>query len=163
MCTAGVPSNPALPQGTSCGVGLVCNSMGACLGCNMATDCPGMDTECQSRTCTGGACGLAFQPAGTLTTMQLGGDCHVNQCNGAGAIVSVTDANDPSTDGNQCTMDACVNGAPVHTPVALGTTCAQNGGVVCNAGSSCVQCNAAADCSSGSCVNTQLPTLTVTP
>jgi hypothetical protein len=160
VCTAGVPSNPALAQGTSCGGGLVCNGNGACLGCNMASDCPGMDTACQTRTCTGGACGLTFQPVGTILAMQVAGDCHVNQCDGAGMIVSVNDANDPSTDGNQCTTDTCLNGAPVHAPVAMGTACSQNGGVVCNANSSCVQCNAAADCSSGSCVNNTCQTCT---
>jgi hypothetical protein len=160
VCTAGVASNPALALGTSCGAGLVCNGSGACLGCNAPSDCPGMDTECQSRTCTGGACGLAFQPAGTLAMQQSGGDCHVNQCDGMGAIVSVIDANDPSTDGNQCTTDTCVNGAPVHTAVALGAVCSQNGGVVCNAASTCVQCNTAAECSSGSCVNNGCQTCT---
>ena len=160
VCTAGVPSNPSAAQGTSCGGGLVCDGNGACLGCNMASDCPGMDTECQTRTCTGGACGLTFKPVGALTAQQLGGDCHLNQCDGVGAIVSVIDNNDPSTDGNQCTTDTCVNGGPMHTAVAMGTACSQNGGVVCNANSNCVQCNAPADCSSGSCVNNVCQTCT---
>lgn len=160
VCTAGVASNPPLAQGTSCGGALVCDGNGACLGCNAPSDCPGTDTECQSRTCAGGACGLAFQAVGTLVAQQIGGDCQVNQCDGAGAIVSVIDASDPSTDGNQCTTDTCVNGAPAHTPVALGTACSQNGGVVCNAISNCVQCNVAAECSSGACVGNLCETCT---
>lgn len=160
VCTAGVASNPPLAQGTSCGATLVCDGNGACLGCNAPSDCPGMDSECQSRTCINGACGLIFQPAGTAVAMQIGGDCHMNQCNGAGMTVSVVDPSDPSTDGNQCTNDTCNNGAPVHTPVPSGTACSQNGGVLCNGGTSCVQCLAAADCTSGSCINNTCETCT---
>jgi hypothetical protein len=29
-------------------------------------DCPGADTDGQTRACTGGVCGFAYQPAGTL-------------------------------------------------------------------------------------------------
>ncbi|MEP7119627.1 MAG: lamin tail domain-containing protein [Byssovorax sp.] len=160
VCTAGVPSNPPAAQGTSCGGVLVCDGNGACLGCNQASDCPGMDTECQTRTCAGGACGLAFQPVGTVIATQVGGDCHMNECNGSGTIVSIVDPNDPSTDGNQCTADTCVNGAPVHTPLPAGTACAQMGGKVCSANGACVQCTTAADCSSGSCVNNACETCT---
>jgi hypothetical protein len=151
VCAAGVASNPSLPQGTTCGAGLVCDGNGACLGCNVASDCPGMDTACQSRTCTAGACALAFQPVGTAVATQIAGDCKVDQCNGAGAVVSVNDNNDASADGNACTADTCVNGAPSHPALMSGAACAVGGGTVCNGAGLCVQCVTSADCASGVC------------
>ncbi len=121
--------------------------------CITATDCPGMDTECQSRTCVGGACGLAFQAAGTPLAMQTAGDCKVDQCNGAGMVMSVNDGNDTSSDSNDCTSDTCGNGVPVHAPLASGSACAQGGGMVCDGAGLCVQCVTSATCSSGACVN----------
>lgn len=160
VCTAGVATNPALPQGTSCGGTLVCNGNGACLGCNAPSDCPGTDTACQTRTCAGGACGLAFQPLGTVLGTQIAADCKVDQCDGAGAVISVNDGNDVSSDNNACTADTCSNGAPAHAPLASGTACAQGGGTVCDGGGACVQCVTSAGCSSGSCVNNVCQTCT---
>ena len=128
--------------------------------CITAMDCPGMDTECQSRTCVGGACGLAFQPAGTLLATQTVGDCKVDQCNGAGTVVSVADGNDTSPDSNDCTSDTCGNGVPVHAPLASGSACAQGGGTVCDGAGLCVQCVTSATCSSGACVNNVCQTCT---
>ena len=159
-CAAGVPSNPVVPQGTSCGGGLVCDAAGACIGCNAPTDCPGMDTACQSRTCVTGACALAFQPAGAVVATQVTGDCKVNQCNGAGAVVSANDNNDTSSDNNACTADTCGNGAPMHPPLASGSACAQSGGTMCDGAGLCVECVTSATCSSGACVNNVCQTCT---
>ena len=160
VCTAGVASNPVLPSGTSCGAGLVCDAGGACLGCNAPSDCPGMDTACQSRTCVGGACGLDFQPAGTPLATQIAGDCKVDQCNGAGVVVSADDSNDTSSDNNACTSDTCGSGVPVHAPLAAGSACAQSGGTVCDGAGLCVECVTSATCSSGACVNNVCQTCT---
>jgi hypothetical protein len=138
VCTGGVASNPPVAMGTSCGVGLVCNATGACLGCNLATDCAGTDTECQSRTCQAGACGLAFKAAGTATAAQTAGDCKQNACDGAGNIASVIHDTDVPSDALQCTNDVCSAGVPSFPPSASGTACNQNGGTICNGGGSCV-------------------------
>jgi plastocyanin len=146
VCTSGVVSHPAASAGTVCGVGQACNGAGACTGCVAAATCPGSDTECQTRTCTASVCGFSFTAAGTATSAQAAGDCKQNQCNGAGAIVSVTNNADVPVDANACTTDVCTNGAPSNPPTASGSACAQNGGTLCNGGGLCVQCLVASTC-----------------
>src|SRR5262249_6379936 len=53
VCNAGVPSTPSEPVGTSCseGSGVVCDGSGNCAECLAPGDCPGQDTQCQTRTC----------------------------------------------------------------------------------------------------------------
>jgi hypothetical protein len=146
VCTQGIPSNPPVAAGSSCGAGLVCNAVGTCLGCNTGADCPGSDTECQTRTCTSNTCGVSFTAAGTPTAAQTAGDCKQNECNGAGAIVANIHNADVPSDAFQCTTDTCVQGVPTFTPVASGTACNQNNGTLCDAIGDCVQCNTASDC-----------------
>ena len=149
VCTAGVPSHPAVAANTACNQtgGSFCSAVGTCVGCNAAAQCPGTDTECHTRTCTTNACGVSNTAAGTVTTAQATGDCHKNQCDGAGNIVNNVDNGDlPGDDGNQCTGEICTAGAPSHPAVAVNTACNQGGGSFCSAGGSCVACNAAAQC-----------------
>ena len=136
-CTGGVPSNLPVAAGSSCGAGLVCNAMGTCLGCNTATDCPGTDTECQTRTCSNNTCGFAFTAAGTPTSAQTAGDCKQNECNGAGAIVANIHNADLPSDASQCTSDVCTAGVPSNPNLAAGTACAQNGGTTCDGAGAC--------------------------
>jgi hypothetical protein len=140
VCTAGVPSNPPAAVDTACSQngGAFCNGAGACVECNQASQCPGMDNECQARACNATTCGFSFQPAGTPVTTQTTGDCQVNQCNGAGATVSVADNADVPVDGNQCTDDVCTAGVPSNPPKAPSTACNQAGGSVCNGNGACV-------------------------
>ncbi|MDP3504751.1 MAG: lamin tail domain-containing protein [Myxococcales bacterium] len=161
VCTAGVPSNPPLPVDTSCtqNGGAFCNSTGACVACNVATQCGGTDTECRTRTCTAGACGVNFTPNGTALTAQTAGNCRVAQCDGSGGIANVVDDTDVPVDGNQCTNDLCSNGTPSNAPATLDTSCAQNGGTVCNATGTCVACNTASQCT-GSDTDCQTRTCT---
>jgi hypothetical protein len=75
-------SNPPVLSGTLCtqNGGTVCDGSGSCVGCVTASDCPGSDTECQTRTCNNGECGMFFAPSG----MPCGdGDA----CDGAGSCV----------------------------------------------------------------------------
>ncbi len=148
VCTAGVPTNPFEPSGTSCGGTLVCDGAGQCVGCNVPADCPGVDDECKSRTCSGaGVCGFSFTTAGFVVSQQTPGDCRQNQCDGTGDIVDVAFNTDvPADDGNQCTTDVCQAGSPQHPFVPTGTSCTQNGGSVCSASGACVACNVANDC-----------------
>jgi hypothetical protein len=148
VCTAGAPSNPPVAVDTACNQngGAFCNGAGACVECNQASQCPGMDNECQARSCNANACGLTFQPAGTPVAAQTSGDCQVSQCDGAGAIVTAADNTDVPVDNNQCTADVCTAGAPSNPPVAVDTACSQNGGSFCNGTGACVECNQASQC-----------------
>src|SRR5581483_1677628 len=144
VCTAGAPSNPPVASGTSCGGGSICDGQGACVACVTAATCPGTDTECHTRTCTGGVCGVHNVTAGTPVITQTSGDCKKSQCDGLGAIAAVADDTDKPVDGNACTQDVCTSGAPSNPPVAAGTSCGTN--LLCNGAGACVGCLTAADC-----------------
>src|SRR5262249_36273526 len=67
-------------------------------------------------------------------------------CNGMGAVVVANKNTDLPVDGNQCTSDVCTNGVPSNPPVAMGSVCSQNGGILCDGSGNCVQCLANSDC-----------------
>ena len=146
LCTAGVASNPAKPQGTSCGTAgngdpLVCDAAGVCVGCNAPSDCPGTDDECKTRTCENNTCGVTFTAQGTPVAAQTAGDCVEQVCDGSGNIVaSDLDSDVPPDDGNECTDDTCAAGAPVHPAKGNGTSC--------DDGDACTQADS---CQSGAC------------
>jgi hypothetical protein len=147
VCTGGVPSHPAAPFGTTCGGALTCDNTGHCTGCTGPGDCPGADTDCQTRSCTGTVCGFIYQQAGTKVTMQTPADCKQNVCNGMGAVSVTFDSTDLQDDGNDCTLDGCSNGTPTHANLAAGATCAGSPpNTVCNGGGACVQCVTASTC-----------------
>jgi hypothetical protein len=148
LCNGATPANPPQPSGMACADngGSVCNGMGACLHCNVASDCPGgPDTECHARVCTAGACSISFTAPGTRAAAQSPGDCLVNVCN-AGNVEPRVDPTDVFVDGNACTQDLCTGGTPSNPPVASGTTCGQNGGLFCDADGTCVRCLSDANC-----------------
>jgi hypothetical protein len=146
VCTEGTPSNPTRALDAPCGPGgtSFCDGAGTCAQCTAPAQCPGQDTECQTRTCTDGACGVDNAAQGTPTTAQTAGDCKKSQCDGAGAIELVADVDDIEDDGNPCTDDACADDAPVHTPAAVHTPC--GAGLICDGAGTCVGCVTAADC-----------------
>ena len=147
-CNGTTPVHMPVAAGTLCSdhLGAVCNGTGACVGCNFATDCPGSDTECQTRVCTAGMCSVMNTANGTAVMGQKVGDCLKNVCS-AGAIISVADDNDIFVDGKQCTQDLCSGGVVSNPPVTpTGTTCNQNGGALCDSTGACVQCLSDANC-----------------
>ncbi|NUP05604.1 MAG: DUF4215 domain-containing protein [Polyangiaceae bacterium] len=152
VCNNGVPSHPSQPAGTPCddNGGQFCDGSGVCAACNVAA-CPGMDTECQTRTCGSSGCGLDFEPAGTPVATQTAGDCQENVCDGSGGFGTQDDNADVPVDNNQCTNDVCTLGLPSNPFAPAGTACNQNGGVKCSAVGTCVECNVGADCASGIC------------
>lgn len=123
---------------------------GACV--DPANDCPAAANECVTPVCVAGACSVTNVADGTATTAgQLAGDCKKQVCDGAGATKVIDDDADPTDDSNTCTTDTCSAGVNVHTPVAAGTACSQNGGSVCasptgSKAGTCVECNVDADC-----------------
>src|SRR4030095_17038102 len=58
VCTNGVPSNPPLSSGASCGNGMFCNGTGSCVGGVTPADCSGVDDDCKTRTCISNTCGV---------------------------------------------------------------------------------------------------------
>ena len=148
LCNAGVASNPPSAAGTACSTsgGHICDGKGSCIGCSKGADCPGDDTECHTRTCTDGLCGLSVAAAGTVLAKQIAGDCATAQCDGAGATVAVANASDLPVDGKICTLDVCTGTTPSNPPVPAGAACNQDNGAVCSGSGACVQCNTASDC-----------------
>jgi cysteine-rich repeat protein len=145
-CDMGTAVHPARALDAPCGAGgaLFCDGSGKCVGCNAPAQCPGMDDECQSRSCEAGACGTSFAPAGKASMSQTMGDCKKMQCDGQGALEAVADGNDPEDDGNPCTDDGCAAGSPVHTPTAIQTACGV--GLKCDGAGKCVGCVDVSDC-----------------
>ena len=63
--------------------------------CQLPTDCPGSDTECATRTCSAGVCGVSDAAAGTACT-----DGDASACDGHGTcsvVVSVVRVGDGTT------------------------------------------------------------------
>lgn len=157
VCSAGTASHPTQPTNTPCNQngGSFCSPLGLCVACNAPAQCPGSDTECQSRTCTANACGLDFVAVGTATATQSAGDCKETQCNGSGGTAIVNDDTDtPLNDGNTCTGETCSGGMALHPPQPLDTMCNQSGGSWCDSTGACVECNHDAQCASMSCNTT---------
>jgi len=169
VCAKGVSSNPPVEFGATCGGTLTCDNQGNCTGCTSPGDCPGADTDCQTRSCTAGVCGFLYAASGTKVQMQTAFDCKQNVCNGHGAVSLTFDPADPQDDGNDCTLDGCSNGSPTHSNLAAGAPCTSDKKPVCNGTGACVACLVAATCpgqdnecqtracNSGTCGYTYMP------
>jgi len=141
VCTAGVPSNPNLPEGTPCGTSdeLYCSAAGICVGCNTPSDCDGTDTTCRSRTCINEQCGVEDAPYGTSCndgTFCNGNDsCQSGSCSQhAGNPCDGPDGDGDCSETCRESQDDC-NGT-------------DSNGSICNDGT---YCNGLDACSSGSC------------
>ncbi len=131
------------------------NEGGGQSACEVPGDCPGTDGECGTRTCTDGLCGVDAVPAGTPVAGQIPGDCSTVVCDGDGETDLAPDDADIEEDDEDCTVDTCSEGSPLHTPVAEGTACTGPfNGKVCTAAGTCVECIDGSDCISGSCTQT---------
>jgi hypothetical protein len=151
VCTAGSPSNPALVVDTTCSAGF-CNGFGACVECNHATQCPAStNPDCSTATCSLSACGFSFATSGTTTSSQTAGDCHTNQCDGAGNTVNVVDNSDVPIDANQCTDNVCTAGVPSNPNSSIDAPC--GAGQFCDGAGTCVQCNSGSECMSMVCAS----------
>lgn len=135
----GGTSCAACSFGQGCGTGADCVTticdLGVCVDCAIATDCPGEDTECATRFCTSGSCGVSLASYGTQLAVQTAGDCRVWICDGAGGEILQNDDSDIADDGTICTGDFCSAGTPAHLPANEGEVCEEPGdGGICQSG-----------------------------
>jgi hypothetical protein len=158
VCTGGVATNPNAPSNTPCGNGLTCNGNGQCEGCATNADCAAEATACTIGVCNSGVCQLEPKASGTVLPpqLQVGQDCQVLVCNGAGSLLEELDTSDPTDDGNPCTTDTCSGATTVHTPKPAGTQCMGN--LLCNGAGTCGgsngdTCTTNAACLGGHCVD----------
>lgn len=131
--------------------------------CLVASDCPGTDSDCQTRTCTSGICGISFVPAKTAVAAQVPGDCHVLVCDGQGAAVSEIDNTDLLPVEGPCSVPTCENGTPIYAYKKDGIAC--DDGDPCSVLDHCesgkcidsgpLECAANAMCSAGVCAASQ--------
>jgi hypothetical protein len=129
--------------GNECPPGEEC-IFGACSGapapCSVPAHCPGIDTECQSRSCIDGECGISFHALGTPISLQTARDCQINVCDGAGGTTAIPDNEDVPVSTDDCLLGVCNNGVPAMNPIFPGTPCDQDGGSVCDGHGNCVEC-----------------------
>src|SRR5262249_30238662 len=126
----------------ACGMALVCDAAGHCVGCNMPSDCAGTDDECKQRTCVGNMCGVQFTAADTPVMAQTPNDCLKAVCDGNGSVHNINDNTDlPLDDNNSCTDEVCNAGVPGHP--------AKANGVACNDGNGCTKTDT---CQGGTCM-----------
>lgn len=148
VCTDGTPSHPNLDNGTTCGDGtLTCDGTGQCIGCVDPAQC-GDETFCATNTCTLSVCGRALTMAGMLAppAVQEPGDCQTLVCDGEGGLAPIPEDTDlPLDDGDECTTQVCVDGAPMFPPAPIDTPCA-SGGSYCDGSGTCVGCTTGAHC-----------------
>jgi hypothetical protein len=150
-CVKGAPTT-TIHDGIACGFDgkLLCVGK-VCTGCQGDAQC-GETDECQKSTCQPNmTCKYDYTLAGTkvINAMpaDIAGDCMATTCDGSGKSKPTPDALDVPAD-EVCTAGQCLNGAPVQTPLALGTKCA-DGATFCNASQTCVTCTINAGCAMG--------------
>ena len=160
VCTNGSPSNPPETNGLSCGGTQVCDGMGNCVGCSMASQCPGTDDFCKARACSNGVCGFSFTANGTdLPTGQTTGDCKVLECDGMGNVKTSVLQSDVPVDGNPCTQDLCSTGGnPSNPATMINSSCNVNGGDACDGVGNCKKsngrtCGGGTECVSTNCID----------
>jgi len=122
--------------------------------CSVASDCPHLSSlgPCEQPVCNAGACDVAPVAAGTRLEAQTAGDCRAAVCDAAGDVASIDDDDDvPEDDGNDCTADGCNAGSSQHLPEPSGTTCAMDGGKVCDGHGACVECVLPSECTTNVC------------
>ncbi|WP_156338317.1 hypothetical protein [Chondromyces crocatus] len=97
------------------------------------------DTACATYQCVDGACRVTFAAEGTPVVGTPVGDCQDVVCGPAGVPISKANDEDVPDDGNDCTVDSCVNGVPRHVAEADGSECGVEQSLRCVSGT-CTGC-----------------------
>jgi hypothetical protein len=121
--------------------GHVCDGTGKCVACNTGTDCPKTVTLCQVAGCTTNVCNATNAAVGTPCTDDGG-----KVCDGTGVCVACIQPSDCPAQTTTCKTSTCAQSTCGASFTAIGTTCKDNGGQVCDGVGSCVQCNTTIDC-----------------
>lgn len=108
--------------------------------CAIAADCAGADSECQTRTCIDGTCGVTYTQYGVAVSDQIAGDCQSNVCNGSGGVVATADDADVPLAANDCISTSCADGVASTSYLPAETSCQTNGGQICDGAGQCVAC-----------------------
>ena len=134
-CSAGMPTFAFEGTSVMCNGSGTCDGAGLCSTCVTASQC-GINTECAAYSCNG-QCGVVYADPAT-DIMQFKFDCKQSQCTGASAVPEVVPLDtDLEDDGNDCTIDKCLDGAPTHDAEPSGKQCSTG---VCNGEGLCVAC-----------------------
>jgi len=116
--------------------------------CAVTADCPQAGKLCYTTVaCVSGRCAFALAAYGDPVpdSLQTARDCRRVACDGFGKTTTLPEDDDLPDDGDPCTLDLCVEGAPhaTHPPLPDGTPC--DGGPSCVAGRCALDAGAAAD------------------
>lgn len=114
--------------------------------CDTKDDCPGADTECLKRVCTGGVCDTAAVDAGTPISLQVDGDCKSVVCDGNGGTQIVNQDDDAPPSASKCVSFTCNGGTAEPVNASQGTKCGPTDNLVCDASGNCLGCNTKDDC-----------------
>ncbi|MFT3775691.1 MAG: hypothetical protein QM820_60870 [Minicystis sp.] len=163
-CDQGTPAPQLKPMHTGCASFNInqpgyCDGSGTCQQCTQDSDCASTSptTDCQKPVCNNFKCQPEFTPVNMPTTAQMAGDCQKSICDGMGNAIQIADNNDPSSDGNECTLDQCAGASTTNHPNApdMITKCGTGMALACFGGQ-CVGCTMDNQCAPASCSGTVL-------
>ena len=162
-------------NGATCDNGQVCQG-GQCVpssGCTTAAECPGTDTDCQTRTCVNGVCGESNASSGTscsgvcidantVQTCMCDGNgnsftsevsCGAYACSD-GACLTICNGDQDCVGGSICQSGVCSQSCPANE-ILCGDVCVNSSTDKNNCGACGNVCNlphATGACSNGTCV-----------
>jgi cysteine-rich repeat protein len=148
---APVCGNGIIAGAETCDDGNLASGDGCSAACAVEANfaCTGAPSQCV-QVCFPGAPCATGEPGvcspGTITCVNSTPICVRNVGPSAETCDGVDNNCDGNTDegagvagdGNQCTADVCVAGAPSYPPLPAGSACNQNGGAVCDGAGACV-------------------------
>lgn len=147
-CNNGVATFADETLGEGCGLNLVCNATGDCVGCNVPEDCPGDDDDCKTRTCVENTCGWALTEQYFVVASQTEDDCREQICDGNGNVTWRNDPSDPPVDASGCSTVTCNNGTADYSPKNTNDPCGDGDASFCDGAGNCVECNSPSQCGS---------------
>ena len=140
ICVSGSASHPTKADGTTCTApngGRICSGA-VCVQCITASNCPGSDSICRTRTCLGDhTCSGNNAPAGTDAEPDATGNCQKAVCDANGGRILIAENSDKPDDSDACTADVCTAGVPSNPDLPRGTLCATDGSKACDGTDTC--------------------------